>query len=128
MRTDLQTVHPGQKLSEVYDLVKGQGIHHVPVVEGDRLVGILSAADLLRFTYGNTYEQDERTLKQSLELTSIREAMTEDLVTIDADAFVKDAVSALSRGDIHALPVIEGDKLAGMVTSTDLIRFLGEQY
>ena len=128
MRTELHTVHPAQKLSEVYDLMNEKHVHHVPVVEGERLVGMLSATDLMRFSYGNIYAQDEHTLKQGLDFSSIREAMSEDLVTLSVEDTIKHAVEALSRGDIHALPVVDGEKLAGLLTSTDVIRFLHEQY
>jgi CBS domain-containing protein len=128
MKTSVHSVHPAQKLSEVYKLMHSERIHHVPVIDGERLIGLLSTADLMRFSYGNIYEQDQHTIEQALDLTSIREAMSEDLLTLPADGFVKDAVEALGRGDIHALPVVDGEKLVGIVTSTDVIRFLGELY
>ena len=128
MKTELHTVNTTQKLSEVYDLMQEESIHHVPVVEGERLIGLLSSADILRHTYGNTFAQDEKYVRASLELSSIREAMTEDLLTLNVDSHVKDAVELLSRGDLHALPVVDGARLAGMVTSTDVIRHLGDQY
>ena len=128
MNTELATVNPTQKLSEVYELMNDKHVHHVPVVEGERLVGFLSSIDLMRYSYGNVYAQDERTFKQSLDLTSIREAMSEDLMTLSVDDHIKDAVEMLGRGDIHALPVVDGDKLAGIVTSTDIIKYLSEQY
>jgi CBS domain-containing protein len=128
MITDVATVNPSQKLSEVYELMNEKHVHHVPVVEGERLVGFLSSIDLMRYSYGNVYAQDERTFKQSLDLTSIREAMSEDLMTLSVDDYIKDAVEKLGRGDIHALPVIDGEKLAGIVTSTDIIKYLSEQY
>ena len=128
MKTELATVNPSQKLSEVYELMSERRIHHVPVVEGERLVGFLSTIDLMRYSYGNVYAQDERTFKQSLDLTTIREAMSEDLLTLSKDDFVKDAADRLSRGDIHALPVVDGDELVGIVTSTDVIKFLSALY
>jgi len=129
MQANVHTVHSGQKLSEVYELMGEQHVHHVPVVDGRRLVGLLSSIDLMRFSYGNVYAQDVQTAKLALDLTSIREAMTEDVVTLSERATVKEAVDKLGVGNLHALPVVDAEGgLVGIVTSTDLIRFLGEQY
>jgi CBS domain-containing protein len=54
--------------------------------------------------------------------------MKAEPVTIPVSGTVRDAANVLSRGEFHSLPVVDGRKLAGMVTSTDLIRYLVDQY
>ncbi|MFM7834732.1 MAG: CBS domain-containing protein [Planctomycetaceae bacterium] len=54
--------------------------------------------------------------------------MRTDVVTMPATGTVRDAAVILSRGGFHSVPVVDGTRLAGIVTSTDLIHYLVEQY
>lgn len=129
MSTDLATVHLGNKLSEVHALLRQRKIHHVPVVSGTRFIGLLTASDLLRFSWGDPYSHDPREVDVLLDTQSIRDAMQEDVRTILPTATVREAAQALVDGSFHSLPVVDarGD-LVGMVTTTDLIRYLLAQY
>ena len=129
MSTDLASIQVGQKLSEVHHLMVNLGIHHVPIVDGSRLVGLISFVDIMKlnlvlqgaseYTIGAIIDQQ----------FTIREVMTTDLVTIGEGDTVREAAKTLSGGDFHSLPVIKSDgDLAGIVTSTDLIRYLSDQY
>jgi len=129
MSTDLATVHLGNKLSEVHALLRQRKIHHVPVVSGTRFIGLLTASDLLRFSWGDPYSHDPREVDVLLDTQSIRDAMQEDVRTILPTATVREAAQVLVDGSFHSLPVVDarGD-LVGMVTTTDLIRYLLAQY
>ena len=127
--TSVLTVHTAQKLSDVRKIIKEKGIHHVPVVSGDKLVGLISASDLLSLTFdaGHT---DERSLDAMLDHQfTIEEVMQKELSTIEASDSIRAAAEVLSEGRFHSLPVVNEDgTLHGIVTSTDLIRYLLEQY
>ena len=129
MSTELVTVHLGNKLSEVHTLLRTRKIHHVPVVSGTRFVGLLTASDLMRFSWGDPYSHDPREVDVLLDTQSIRDAMQEDVKTIRPTATIREAAEVLVQGSFHGLPVVDasGD-LVGMVTSTDLIRYLLDQY
>lgn len=58
----------------------------------------------------------------------LKDVMKANPVTLPASSTVRDAAQLLSTQGFHALPIVEGKKLAGLVTSTDLIRYLIEQY
>jgi len=129
MSTELQTVQVGQKLSEARRLLLATAIGHVPVLDGETLVGMLSSGDILRLTYdaGNV---DPRTIDAVLDNTfSLDKTMTRDLTTMQAGDTIRQAAELLVASDFHAIPIVdEGQKLVGIVTSTDLIRYLLEQY
>jgi CBS domain-containing protein len=128
MTTRLVTVHTGQRLSEVRKAMTDGGFHHVPVVSGKKLIGMLSATDLLRVTY--EYGVDERQNDVVLDHTvAIRELMTTTPITVKTSSTIRDAVGILAEGKFHSLPVVDdnGD-LAGLVTTTDVLRYLLEQY
>ena len=129
MSTVLVTVHVGNKLSDVHALLRKHKIHHVPVVSGAQFIGLLSANDLLRLSWGDPYSHDPREIDTLLDTQEIREVMQEDVKTILPTATIREAAQALADGSFHGLPVVESDgELVGMVTSTDLIRYLLAQY
>lgn len=118
-------VQRSQPISQVYDLLDGAPFHHVPVLDGDRPVGMVSASDILRLVY-DIDGSDDRMLRTMLDHQfNIDDAMTEELRTLSSTASVYDAASMLADGSLHSVLVLDGDgKLAGIVTSTDLVRYL----
>lgn len=122
-----KTVHVHQKLSEVQAMLAEGGFHHVPVVSGSKLVGLLSSADIMKVTY--SYGQDARMTSAVLDDThSVEELMTSDVDTIGPKDTIREAFALLSKGTYHALPVVEDGELVGIVTSTDLLRYTLDQY
>ena len=127
MQTAVHTVTPSDRLRVVRALVREHRLHHVPVVDGRRLLGMISASDLLDVGFGE-HGHDEAELAAFLDRRfPIAQVMSRDLVTISPATTVREAAALLSGGTFHALPVIdrEGD-LLGIVTSSDLLRVLAE--
>jgi CBS domain-containing protein len=128
MSTDLITVHHGDPISKVRQLASMHGVHHIPVVSGDQLVGIISWSDILRVSFGDTFETDQRTVDATLDHTfSIEQVMKKNPVSLQETATVRDAAEILARGEFHAVPVVNGGKLVGIVSTTDLIKYLLDQ-
>ena len=129
MSTDLVTVHHGDSISKVRQLFAEHHLHHIPVVSGEDLVGIISWTDLMRFSFGDAFGQDVRAVDATLDHThTIEDLMNRQPATVDSDAGIRDAARILSEGDFHALPVVDGKKLVGMVTTRDLVQFLLELF
>lgn len=125
----LSVVHLDQKLSTVRQILADQKTHHVPVLHGKKLVGLLSATDMLKMTF-TAYGGDERAFDAYLDHEfSIEGVMTRSVITLTEKQTVRDAAELLAQGTFHALPVINdrGD-CVGMVTSTDLINHLRHLY
>lgn len=129
MAADPITVHAQQKVSDVHRSIVERKIHHVPVVSGRKLIGLISATDLLRVSWGDVNKQDPRQVDALLDTLTIRDVMQEDVVTVRRSDTVRRAAELLAQGDYHGLPVVDDDgNLVGMVTSTDVIRYHLEQY
>ncbi len=129
MTKDPTTVNVTNKLSEVRKLMSDGSIHHVPVVSGTKLVGLLSATDMVRLSF-SAYGADARAVDAMLDHEfTIEKVMSTELTTLKTSQKVRDAAAVLSSGNFHSIPVVDDDgNLAGIVTSTDLIRYLAEQY
>lgn len=122
MTRRVRTAGPDRPLEEVFEMLREERCHHVPIVENDRPVGMISARDvvhLARRQKGEQYFVD----RDSQELAG--DAMSEDLVTIHVDEPVDAAIERIGEGDIHALVVVDDDEnLAGIVTHNDLLHYL----
>lgn len=129
MSRNVVTVHHGDPVSKVRKTMTEHNIHHIPVVSGDQLIGILSLSDILRVSFGDAFNTDERAVDATLDHTmTLEDLMEKQPVTLSEQASVRDAAAALASGKFHAVPVVNGRKLVGIVTSTDLIQYLLEQY
>jgi CBS domain-containing membrane protein len=123
------SVHHGDPISKVRALVREHGVHHIPVVDGDQLVGIITWSDILRISFGDAFGTDEREVDATLDHTlTLEQVMKRNPVTLQETSTVREAAEILARSDFHSLPVVNGNKLVGMVTTTDLIRYLLEQF
>jgi len=122
-----QTVHHGMLLSEVRALMAEHRCHHMPVVSGTKLVGLISSTDLLRISY--EHGQDTKHANAVMDHTrSIDDVMQEGLVTIGPKTTVRQAAEMFSKNWFHALPVVDGEDLVGIITTTDIVNYLLEQY
>lgn len=101
-------------------------IRHIPIVEGKRVVGVLSQRDLFRSALVKIMglkPSDQRALLKSV---PIREAMSTPVITVLPDATVKQAARLMMERKIGCLPVVEGETLVGLVTETDVLRYVAE--
>ncbi len=127
MTDNVVTVNHTHSLHDVSNLIKEKGIHHVPVVSGDKLIGMISKTDLERITFVTNF-QDGNLSTQMYDALTIEQVMTKDLKTLQTSDTILDAATILSKNEFHALPVMEGEKIAGIVTGRDLLKYLIEQY
>jgi signal-transduction protein with cAMP-binding, CBS, and nucleotidyltransferase domain len=129
MSAHLTTIQRGQRISEAYEIFKNAPFHHLPVLDGDSPVGVLSSTDILRLVY-DIDGTDDRTLEIFLDYQfTIEDAMTPDPLSLPDTATVKEAAELLSKGAVHSVIVLEqSGGIAGIVTTTDLVQFLLEQF
>jgi Mg/Co/Ni transporter MgtE len=106
--------------------MREHGCHHVPVVDGGRLLGMVGSADLLKALILPSIE-GVAAGASPLESRQVSEIMQRTVVAVGQNTTVLDAAQALAHGDAHALAVVApGHILVGIVTSTDLIELLAD--
>ena len=121
------TVNTTHKVSDVARIFAEHNIHHIPVVSGQDLIGIISKSDIDKVSFV-TNLQDAKANTAIYDSLQIEQVMSNQLDTVQHDDEIRDAASLLAKGSYHAIPVLEGKKLEGIVTSTDVIKYLLEQY
>ncbi len=127
MSNDIITVNKTQSIQEVSNIIKDRKIRHVPVVSGEKVIGMLSKVDLQKISFVNTVDGDELTTALYDGL-NIKQVMTKNVKVVQKNDTIYDVATILSQNEFHSLPVLEEDKLAGIVTTTDLIKYLVEEY
>jgi CBS domain-containing protein len=125
MTRELITVLDDQLVTDVANIFEKEEIHHIPVVDtGLNLLGIISKSDFLKISHGinlfrnRAHQNQNKALYKSL-LTS--EIMTRKIAFLKPDDPVSLAVGIFRENLFHALPVVEGKKLVGIVTPLDII-------
>ena len=105
-------------------LMTKRRIRHLPVLKHDKLVGILSLTDLMRLSFSDNFGETESDADLAVfRMLGIRHVMKTNPETISPAQTVREAAEILASREFHALPVVEGDTVVGMVTTTDLIRY-----
>lgn len=118
MSTNLITVSPSATLAEARTLMHDHRIHHVPVVDGEKLVGLVTLTNVLAATDSFFREPDKRIHADSI---LVGDAMVTDVATVDINASLRHAALFLEKHKIGCLPVLENDKLTGIITDTDFV-------
>ncbi len=124
MTKNVVTVAPNQHILDVKHIYEKKNFHHhIPVVENDTLVGIISLVDFMYHIAGagmNDNNPIYKTLK-------VKDIMSEKPFYMPATSTVNEVADILSKGKYHAIPILENDRLVGIVSTADIIKFfLGE--
>ncbi|MDP2605333.1 MAG: CBS domain-containing protein [Deltaproteobacteria bacterium] len=127
MAVDPATVGPRDSLQKVIELLRRRDIRSIPVIEEGKLVGIVTDRDIRQVAPAYPLFRDEAEIRRYTENLTVTAAMTADPMTVSPDAPLVQAAKVLETYRISALPVVDGQKLVGMISVTDLLRVFVEQ-
>lgn len=113
MTRNPRTVAPGDPLPHAADILRECGFNHLPVLDGDKLVGILSDTDLRNDMLTSGAAGGDR---------RVRDVMRREVWSLSPGDSLDDALLVFTQKKFGALPVLSGDKLVGIVTKVDLLR------
>jgi CBS domain-containing protein len=140
MSTDPVTIQPEATVTEAARLMVEKSIGALPVIENGSLVGLVTEGDLIMqdvklefptylhlidgfIMYPPATARFESELKKAV-AADVRAVMTVEPVTVSVDASVEDAATLLVDRDVSRLPVMDGERLVGMVSKSDIVRSL----
>lgn len=118
MSTSLITVPPSATLAEARSLMHKNGIHHIPVVNDNELVGLVTLTNVLAATDSFLRDPDNRIHADEI---GIKDAMVTEVATVDVNASLRQAALFLEKHSIGCLPVLNDSKLVGIITDTDFV-------
>lgn len=128
MTKDVITVDESDKLEEVVRIFKKKNIRHLPVKNGKKITGMISRNDINRLTFGAIFDNQEQIDDAILDLLTIPQVMAANVHSVNSDTSIKEVAEIFSNAEYHSLPVVDDGELKGIVTTTDVIKYMLEQY
>ena len=128
MTTNVVTLTTKNNLNDAEKLFKEHKVRHLPVVSGNKLIGILSYSDLLKISFSELSDDEEKVDTTVFNMYTIEQVMAKNPVSVSPDSTIKEVTEILSNQSFHSLPVTEDGVLKGVITTTDLLKYFLEQY
>ncbi len=123
------TVTPEMSVNEVRAIMTKEKIGKLPVVDADdRLLGLVTRKDLVNVSPSAATTLDMYEISYLLAKLTVEKIMTKEVVTIQEHEVVEEAARIMADNSIGCLPVMKGDKLAGIVTESDLFHEFIEMF
>ncbi|MBI1749612.1 MAG: CBS domain-containing protein [Acidobacteria bacterium] len=124
MISAVATIPRGASLLDAAIAMRRSSIRHLPIVDGERLVGIITERDVHRCAPSLLSEITQEEYNAIFENTPIERVMSRDPITVAPDTPVREVVSILLERKMGCLPVIDGGRLVGIITRSDLLNML----
>ena len=123
MTRSAATIHSDALVRGAVEMMKKRRIRHLPVVDREgHLVGIVTDRDLRQVVFDPTIQERLGNLGETLCTLTVRDVMTWGVVTVHSETDVRQAARLMREQKIGALPVVDGDRVVGILTETDVLR------
>jgi CBS domain-containing protein len=128
MTTDVVSLEGSQRLDHLEDSMQALRFRHMPVVDGRKLIGLVSERDLLRVRASSLLPHKRQQDHFIAEHFCVADVMTRDVVTVSPDAPLADVAALMRKRRLGCVPVVEPDgTLAGIITEADFVQ-LGQSF
>ena len=118
------TLGPEDTLDLANDVISLGRIRHIPVVDAGRLVGLLSERDLMGAAASHVFGLKQKSKSALLKSVLIRDVMKKRVVTVAPETSIKDAAHLMADKKIGCVPVVSDGAIVGLVTTTDILRYV----
>jgi CBS domain-containing protein len=126
MTTEVTTLGCNDSLQLAKDIMTMGRVRHLPVLDDDKVVGVVSQRDLYKASLGSVMKYGEKAQCAFPEGIAVKKVMSAPPITIALHASVKEAARLMMEKKIGCLPVLEDSKLVGIVTETDMLKLIVE--
>jgi len=119
------TVTTRDRISSVYQLMKKLQLKHIPVMNADKVVGIISRRDILQLGFGYEYDGHEDVELGMFDMLQADQVMVRNPAWVSPESTLEEVVGLLTRAGVLALPVVDGNRnVIGTVDINDVLLFL----
>jgi CBS domain-containing protein len=120
MTKNVVCVSPNQKIIDLKHIYEKQQFHHhIPVIENDNLIGMVSLIDFMRAIQNATLDDTEVVYHTLF----VKDIMTENPVSMSENTPIKEVAEILAKGQFHSVVITKNNAVIGIVTTADLLRF-----
>ncbi len=124
MTRNVITLNVSDAIEDAKLIFEDKSIRHIPIVKDKKVIGMLSSNDILKIAYADLSENDKNIDVSIFDWFTIEQVMTKSLYVVTPETSIEDVGIIFSENEFHALPIVEDGELVGIVTTTDLIKFL----
>lgn len=125
MTQQVISLESNESLEKAEGLMKKNHIRHLPITKDGLLVGMLSLTDLQRISFTTSFNEEGLNSDSLIyDMFSVEQIMTHHPISIDVNDGLIKALEILVEKEFHALPIVDRDNLAGIITTTDAIKYL----
>jgi CBS domain-containing protein len=121
MAKDVLTFKPGDPIQHAIDVLVQKGFSGAPVVDEGRVVGVLSELDCMKLLAANSFHQEAAAMS-----VTVADLMTPNVISIGPDTDLFAIAHTFIKTGVRRLPVLDGDRLVGLVSRPDLLRAMRE--
>ncbi len=118
------TLKPEDTLDLANDVISLGRIRHIPIVDGSRLVGIVTERDLIGAAAEKIFGLKRKSKSALLKTVLIKEVMKKRVITAAPDTPIKDVAHLMADKKIGCVPVVSDGMVVGLVTTTDILRYV----
>jgi len=118
------TLKPEDTLDLANDVISLGRIRHIPVVDTGQLVGLLSERDLMGAAASRIFGLRQKSKTALLKSVLIREVMRKRVITVTPETSIEDAARLMADKKIGCLPVVSDGGIVGLMTTTDILRYV----
>ena len=120
MTKDPYTITANASITDAVALMREKNLKRVPVVDGDKVVGILTQSDIQKVSPTKATSLSIFEINYLLSKLTVKDAMTKNIITIESDSLLEEAAVIMRQNRIGTLPVVENSKLVGIITESDI--------
>lgn len=114
------TILHDQTIPDAHEIMAANNVKRLPVMKNGKLVGVVSKEDILRASPSEATTFSIGEITYLLAKTKISQIMTKNPVTISSNALLEEAATLMRDNDVSFLPVVDNDKLVGIITESDI--------
>ncbi|MGI9530945.1 CBS domain-containing protein [Lutimonas sp.] len=126
MTKEVVTLNLEDSLYSAEKRMKKNHIRHMPVVSDEKLIGLISLSDLQRISFIDAYGKEGTEDTPIYNMLDIKDLMIKKPLTASPQTTIMEVSKLLASKEFHSLPVVEEDKLVGIITTTDLLHYFIE--
>ena len=127
MSAAVATLKEDDVLGAIDAVMSMERIRHLPVLRAGKVVGVVSQRDLFRSALGTALALGIRRPDELMRAVTVRDVMSSPAVTVAPEVYVRDAARTMAERRIGCLPVVEEERLVGILTESDIYRYVANQ-
>ena len=126
MSDNIKSVSSQERLVHARRIMIDSHVGRLPVIDGDELVGMMTSKDVMKAFINFRKNVPEKYQKTQIKEILVEEVMSDNPLSVSKDASISEVANTMMDTGYNGLPVVEDDKVIGIITQTDILRLIAK--